>query len=674
MLLSKVLFKTLKKWKLVTGMMAILFPCLGQAQPDSILLFVAYEDTYYSEFIVMYEALVAEGYFVDVRSAGSGTATTYTIGGDLQAQANGLPGSSYADFAAQFQAMFGSPWNAGLNTVPASITLNGSIQSITTVEPYQALVVAGGTGATEYRIDGNYQSQGSLSAVQVQAAAEKLNELAVDMLLAGKPIMGQCHGASVPAYWRVPNTIPAGFDNLGHSLLEGSIATGYPEAATSNNLGDLLIEFRSEDKVVVGTPHVLLDDENMGAYRIITTRDWYPQTIAHAAQTLINMLESYPDASQMEIPASVVIIHGGEIDLSNCGAGNQNNDIPCNYGINPASNIPADFTDLVALLTSTEFSDSFNFVVSDVDLFGTTPFNLNNREDILNYLNNYDVVFFYKHWSNNVTDDLQNAIVDFADGGGGVVSIHHGLYNQSKNILVDSLFQAHSPANTWSANRTNYQIYQTNYGHFVSTFHIINDTATDAPALWGTHPLLPGSNLSQSLYPRFGIFDELYNNMQFVADVSFGPGVNQVNPIFSNGQTPGGQCHVQGFVKLFDRSEDETIGRVVYGEAGETIANYQYPHPYAQFLRNAVYWAAENRTCNHSISTWTSGTGTWDLSSNWSSNALPTICSDVIIPDQGTAISVTCPAMHDISIHLLEVGLNVDLEIPLGSTLTVTSN
>ncbi len=659
----------------VSILMCLTFLSRNYSQQDSILLFVSYDSTYYSEYIVMYEALVASGYFVDVRSAGEGVATTYTIGGDITAQANMLGGSNYAAFQTQFQEMFGSTWNASLNTVPADISVAGTIQAINSMDSYVALIVVGGTGAVDYRIDGSYSGQRDINASAVQAAAEKLNALAVEALLSGKPVMGQCHGASVPVFWRVPGTSPNGFDNLGHSLLEGSIATGFPEPSTGTNLSDLNINFRANDKVVVGNPHTSLNDGGTGYFRILTTRDWFPQTVAHAAKTLINIIETYPTPEHLDSTVSLLIIHGGEVDVDNCGAGNQNNDVPCNYGNDPA-NLPADYTDLVALYNSNEFSDGFTFDVSDVNLFSTVPFDINNQMEIETYLNDFDVVFFYKHWSSMVTDALQNAIVQYADDGGGVVTIHHGLYNQDngvidKNILVDSLFEVHSPSATWSANRTTYNIYQVNYGHFVSTSGIVNDGVSSAPGVWSGTSLLDGSNQTLSLYPRFSIFDEIYNNMQFVASATFGDGINEINPLFSNDQSPSSQCHVHGFTKIVDRDGDGIMGRIVYGSPGESISSYQFPHPYAQFLRNAAFWARGSVGCVAHSNTWIGGDGDWDNAANWSENQVPDACSHVIIPDQLSPTVVTVPAGLEIEIYLLDVGLNVDLDIPASTTLDV---
>ncbi len=659
----------------VSTLMGLTFLSRCYSQQDSILLFVSYDSTYYSEYIVMYEALVASGYFVDVRSAGEGVATTYTIGGDITGQANMLGGSSYTAFQTQFQDMFGSAWNASLNTVPANIPVAGPIQDVSSMDSYAALVAVGGTGAVDYRIDGSYAGQRDLDAAAIQAAAEQLNALAVEALLAGKPVMGQCHGASIPAYWRVPGTIPNGFDNLGHSLLEGSIATGFPEPSTATNLFDLNINFRADDKVVVGTPHTSLNDGGAGYFRILTTRDWFPQTVAHAAKTLTNIIETYPAPASLDSTVSLLIIHGGAVDVDNCGAGNMANDVPCNYGNDPA-NLPADFTDLVSLYNSNDFSDGFTFDVSDMNLFSTLPFDINNESEIYNYLNDFDVVFFYKHWSSMVTDPLQNAIVQYADDGGGVVTIHHGLYNQDngvidKNILVDSLFEVHSPSATWSANRTTYNIFQVNYGHFVSTSGIVNEGVSSAPGVWAGTPLLGGSNQTLSLYPRFSIFDEIYNNMQFVASASFGDEVNEINPLFSNDQSPAAQSHVHGFTKIVDRDGDGKMGRIVYGSPGESIASYQFPHPYAQFLRNAAFWSRGSVGCVANTNTWIGADGNWDNPTNWSENKVPDACSHVMIPDQMSSTIVTVPSGVEINIYLLEVGLHVDLEIPASTTLNV---
>src|SRR5690606_26888581 len=196
---------------LTTFLWCFLYMPQLRSQQDSILLFVSFEQTYYSEYIVMYEALTAAGYYVDVRSGGSGNACMYMFG-DIVSAAN-ESSSSYTQFTTQFQNMFGSSWNASLNAVPASVPIMGAINSVPSMASYKGLVVAGGTGAVDYRVDGTYAAQGSLSASEVEAAALKLNALAVEALTAGKPVMGQCHGAGIPAYWRVPGTSGPGVES-----------------------------------------------------------------------------------------------------------------------------------------------------------------------------------------------------------------------------------------------------------------------------------------------------------------------------------------------------------------------------------------------------------------------------------------------------------------------------
>ena len=144
---------------------------------------------------------------------------------------------------------------------------------------YVALVVVGGTGAQAYNVDGIYSSQGVgsrfLSATTVQNVAEKLNSLAIEAIISGKPVMGQCQGAGIPANWRypIPNMTPR--TQLGPSILSGNQATGFPEPATADSLSNLGITYFPNSPVVIASPHTSVPDNNAGNHKIISTRDWY---------------------------------------------------------------------------------------------------------------------------------------------------------------------------------------------------------------------------------------------------------------------------------------------------------------------------------------------------------------------------------------------------------------
>jgi putative intracellular protease/amidase len=580
----------------------LLFNVVGlYAQTHHILLFVSHEQTYYSEYIVMYEALTTAGYTVDVRSASNDSASTYMlpIGTDIPATAASLPGGSYGQFTNQFQQLFGGTWTSAWNATPTYIPVNGRIQDVVTMANYDAMVIAGGTGAIDYRVDGNYNSQGVgprfISAAEVQAAAEKLNSLALDALAAGKPVLAQCHGASLPVYWRIPGTMGPGEEALGYSLLKDHDATGYPDAQTPVYLSSLNVNHQPNDKVTVSSPHSSFTGNQTGAFKIITTQDWYPQTVAYAARTLLNILTTYPTLTQMQTNTSVLILHGGAIDSTNCSPANQANDIPCNYGGTP--NFPADYTYIENLLNANSTNDPYSFTVSHVNLTGSLPYDPNNGTSILNYLNQYNVVVFFKHWSTGMNDSLQNAIVKYADQGGGVLGLHHGLYGHisgasNKNILINNLFGAESAAATWSGNLSNYNLLNTNYGHFVSTYGINYATPSLAPAVWNTNPPMASANNSFSYLPTFSIYDEIYNNMSFVAGESFGRNINDITPIFSNDYATAAQCHTAGFVKLFDGDLNGVVGKVAYYQAGERRESIHINHLYGQVIRNTVAWLA----------------------------------------------------------------------------------
>lgn len=575
-------------------------------QTNNILMYVSHEDTYYSEYIVALRGLQAAGYSVDVRSADTLPFSTYMLpsNADIISTANSLAGSSYAQFTQQFQNQFGSAWNPTWNATPTLVPHNGKIQNVVNMNNYDAIVIPGGTGALDYRVDGTYNSQGVgprlISSAVVQAAAQKVNALIVDALQSGKPVFAQCHAASIPVFCRVPSTSGPGAEALGFSLLKGKGASGYPAAGTATDYSTLQVTHLTMDRTTVSTPHSSLVHNGNGDFKIITSADWYPQTVVHGTRTLLNILQTYPTKTQRESNITCLVLHGGVIDSTNCSASNLANDVPCNYGSNTA-NLPADYRHVVNLLNGSSAQDNYNITATHLNISGTLPYNGTVTASILSYLQQFDVVVFYKHWSTNVTPELQNAIVSYADNGGGVLAIHHGLYNHingslNKNILVNQLFGAESSTTGWSANRTNYGMYSTNYGHFVSTYGVTYSTSTTDPAAWSTNTIIPSSNTSFSTYHSFNLFDEIYNNMSFVTGQSFGRNVNQINPLFSNNLTPSAQCHTNGFAKLFNPSLDASVGRAIFLQAGETRANHYSTHPYGQVIRNSVVWLGQNGT------------------------------------------------------------------------------
>ena len=573
------------------------------SKAQNVLMFVSHEQTYYSEYVVMRKTLEAKGYTVEVRSANAQAASVYMVpnGTDIEATANTLAGSNYTQFTQKFAELTGTTWQTAWNATPAFENVTGAIQDVNNMSNYAALVIVGGTGALDYRVDGTYSSQGTgareISAATVQAAAEKLNALALEALAAGKPVMAQCHGASLAPFWRIPNTSGPGAEILGYSLLKNQYATGFPDGQTPVDLASLNVNFRGEDRVCISSPHSSFIHNGNANYKVITTRDWYPQTVLYAAQTLDNIIKTYPSKTQQETTVQVLILHGGAVNANNCHYTNRANDIPCNYG--GGANLPADYTDIVNLLNANSPNDNFNFAVTNLNMTATLPYNNTNQAEILTYLQQFKTVIFFKHWSTGMSTALQNALVQYADEGGGVIALHHGLYNDidgslNKNILVNQLFGVESAMNTWSANLTNYQLISTNYGHFISSFGINYDAAIQAPAVWWGNNPPSGSNLSYAYYSPFAIYDELYNNMSFVAGQTFGAGVNQITPIFSNNQTPSNQAHTSGFVKLFNPTLDASVGKVAYFEVGERKESINLNHRYGQVIRNAVVWAAKN--------------------------------------------------------------------------------
>lgn len=594
----------------VALMLAMLMAPLSHASANvapgnTVLMFVSYNDVWWAEYKVMFEALLAAGYQVDVRSSETGSATSYQSGpeGTVQSSADTVVGG-YAGFTQTFNAQFGSAWNPSWNA-PAAIPVNGRIQDVTSMAPYVAFIAAGGTGAIDYAYDGSYAAQGPVghvsSAANVQAAAERVNALIVDALRTGKPVLTQCHGARLAAFARTPGTAGQGPGGLGLSILQNRSATGFHlDATTAIDYASLGVTYLASRNVVIdGPPAANLAGSAAGVSRVITTRDWYPQTITHAASALLNILRSYPDAHALNLVRKVLIIHGGAVirDVNICNASNQTtNDVPCNWG----TNWPADYTHLRDLLAASSTNDPYRLTVSDVNLMGppgSLPFTANNQASVLAYLRGFDTVIYFKHWATGVTPQLVGALLQFADEGGGLVALHHGLFNQGATNNLVAAFGAESNAGTWSGSTDPLMnpspvFLNVNHGHFVTGYGTAFDATLTQPTVgFPAAPPLP--NVNPTGYPAYSMGDELYLNMGFIGGPSFGAGVGQINLLLANNHvTAPAQTLTAGFSKLYNPSADATVGRLVYFQSGETIANYAVTSRYGQMIRNAVVWAS----------------------------------------------------------------------------------
>lgn len=567
-----------------------------------ILLFVPFNNVWWAEYKVLYEGFIALGYEVDVRSSALGQATSYQADTNIEISANSIANSSFSMFSQQFLAATGGNWSNSWNT-PASIPIAGRIQDVTSMNDYVAFVAAGGTGAMDYFFDGTYSANSNSganisTASEVQAAAEKINSLIVEALQSGKPVWTQCHGARLAAYARVPGTSGSGFDGLGISLLQGREATGFHlDSGTADAYANLGVTYRNSQRIVIDGPQAsqLLGSEN-GRNRLITTRDWYPQTVLLGVQAVRNILSSYPSIANLSQTKQVLIIHGGALNSSNCAATNKTtNDIPCNYGT--GANSPADYLDLQSLLAADSAADPFSLTVSHVDIMpgSTLPFNKDSVTSTLNYLLGFDAVVFFKHWNTGMTTSLETALVQYADLGNGVVALHHGLYNDtsSKDILATA-FGAHSSSTGWGARNPAagaYGFMNVNQGHFINSFALsFGATPVTVSGSLTSTPQTP--NHAPWGYSGISITDEIYTNTAFINSPQFGIGENQINLLFANNLTTWqGQTTTAGFSKIYNPSLDSSKGRLVYLQPGERKANFSVSSSYGQIIRNAVAWS-----------------------------------------------------------------------------------
>jgi hypothetical protein len=184
--------------------------------------------------------------------------------------------------------------------------------------------------------------------------------------------------------------------------------------------------------------------------------------------------------------------------------------------------------------------------------------------------------------------------------GGSVLAVHHGLYNedyddmgsiQNKDLITNDLFGVISTPIGFTGTLTSYTLYQTNYGHFISTYGLSlaqHNLPLETPFSWSTDEPLNGSNLSYSFYQSFDLYDEIYGNLTLLGNS--GRGINEITPLFSNELTPTSQMHLSGFYKYYNSNDDELVGKLVYLQPGERKENYESGSLHGQVIRNAVIW------------------------------------------------------------------------------------
>lgn len=590
--------------------------------PDgaTVLMFVAFNDVWWSEYKVMYETLDALGYEVEVRSSSAGSASTYQLGLTLDEWSDHpTSGGSHADFVDAFDERTGTNWN-GLWNEPALIPVDGLLQDVTSLDGYAALVLVGGTGAIDYLYDGIYEANISdhggepthvSDASAVEDAALAINVLVNDAAERGLPVIAQCHGAALVSYARIEGT-SGGPGNLGTSLLAGRSATGYHlgDGDTASRLASLGVAYLPDRSVVVDGPDpALVGGSHHATSRIITTRDWAPQTVLHGAATLHNIMRTYPPVAALTATRNVLILHGGAIDPTDCDPSNQDNDVPCNWG---AANLPADYTHLEALLAGDSPTDDFDFDVTDLDLTdaGSLPFDPAVSGALGSYINaqSVDVVVYFEHWGHGTTVEIQEDLIEFADGGGGVVAFHHGLYNQGSNIdLLAAAFGAESNLSTWAGSTDPrpgagpYEFMATGYGHFVATHGVDYEPSLTTPSFGSGFPSsMPGhpsqlsiTNPNSNGLPFVELHEEIYANTTFIASPSFGPGVGEIDTFLANDAAAfsAPQTITAGFSKRFNPTGDGTVGRLVFIQPGESRSSYEPTSSLGQMFRNTIVWS-----------------------------------------------------------------------------------
>lgn len=117
----------------------------------------------------------------------------------------------------------------------------------------------------------------------------------------------------------------------------------------------------------------------------------------------------------------------------------------------------------------------------------------------------------------------------------------------------------------------------------------------------------------------------------------------------------------------------QIVGKLVYAQSGERKANFRLPNTFAQFIRNAAYWTGFESSQDYPDITWTlNGIGLWANAANWSGNAVPSACNDVII-DLPVQLEVQLTANNTLEFNSLILGSNNHFSIPSTTILTISN-
>ncbi|HAS38930.1 MAG TPA: hypothetical protein DCS93_00555 [Microscillaceae bacterium] len=570
----------------------------------NVLIFAA-DSNYYSETRPIISALNALGYTTEVRTASGNPAFSYLIPSNSTLDNQVAPGSNIGAFQAYYQNLTGQAWDNALNINPGSTPSAGSILDVPNPDNYVAFIILGGSGITNYALDGSYVDFpfAGLNATQVQTVAEHISTLAGAFVNQGKPFTGVCHGSQTGVHCRVPDGSPDPINSP--SLWEGGSAAGFPlyPDYIQGRYDALGVTYVADLIVGVAMPTSQFTPAVPGGY-LLTQRDWYITSSLKTVETLHNLLQSTP--INLTNTVNVVLLHGGPVTLGNCGAGNYENDVPCNH-----PHMPADHTNVEALLNANSPQDDFTFNVISLNLNNpaSLPFDPNNEQQVLDYLvANADGLYMFKHWTRYLPDATQNAIARFVqEHGRGVFSNHHGLYNQFDNVVATdktilvNLFGAQSSVAGFGLSLGNQTIHNVT-PHFINTYglHLL-----DSSSLFfnGT-----GASSAINLVGRtaaFTIDDEVYNNMSFEAGVSFGNHTNGILPIMATNALVGNQGLTTGFTREVGGTTEN--GKLAYIQVGERQEHYDLASgsPIPQMFRNALYWVSSEQNALVSRQTYT---------------------------------------------------------------------
>lgn len=200
------------------------------------------------------------------------------------------------------------------------------------------------------------------------------------------------------------------------------------------------------------------------------------------------------------------------------------------------------------------------------------------QDDVDFDLTGFDFVFMYVH--KPIVPDAEKAFIDFTNGGGSLIVLHHGIASSKMqnpawlDFLGIELFPTDHHEFPWGViGQTTHTMVNLYPGHFITTNSIKYDKTIPFHSEYDT--------IFHGLYPAFDLPDtEIFLNQRLKDD--------QIKVLFGFKSADGSRMQpASGWYKQSGK------GRIFYYQAGHAVSDFENPN-FIRVLLNTLEWKPDH--------------------------------------------------------------------------------